>query len=193
MIVSSVPSNRDLLRSDRCQTSKTKPTFSSLVTQVAVIVRNWRVMTVIRGNRACPTSLHQTRTSTSWVMSDPSSFLSITVLIGITRICMSSQTWYRIGVWSQHEEGERLWHVSSEKAGQRDSSRYSWNRRSQWVVRCDYYLREIWRCKFWKSRCQRSESHGVSETWGTRFSCAYNTRITIIIYPRISQRQTEIM
>ena len=53
------------------------------------IVRNWRSMTAIRGNRACPTSLHQTRTSTSWVMSDPSSFLQITALFCIT------------GIWSQ--------------------------------------------------------------------------------------------
>ena len=51
-------------------------------------------MTAIRGNPRCPTSLHQTRTSTSWVMSDPSSFLSITTLLWITdiwsRSCISS-------------------------------------------------------------------------------------------------------
>ena len=51
------------------------------------ITRNWRVITEIRGNRSCPTSLHQTRTSTSWVISDPFSFLSITVLFGIEGIC----------------------------------------------------------------------------------------------------------
>ena len=43
-------------------------------------------MTEIRGKRACPTSLHQTRTSTSWVMSEPSSFLPITTLLWIAGI-----------------------------------------------------------------------------------------------------------
>ena len=38
-------------------------------------------MTAMRGKRACPTSLHQTRTSTSCVMSDPSSFLPITAAL----------------------------------------------------------------------------------------------------------------
>jgi len=46
-------------------------------------------MTAMRGKRGCPTSLHQTRTSTSCVMSDPSSFLPITALLWIT------------GIWSQ--------------------------------------------------------------------------------------------
>ena len=43
-------------------------------------------MTAMRGKRARPTSLHQTRTSTSCVMSDPSSFLPITALLWITGI-----------------------------------------------------------------------------------------------------------
>jgi hypothetical protein len=41
----------------------------------------------MRGKRACPTSLHQTNTSTSWVMSDPSVFFPITALVWITDIC----------------------------------------------------------------------------------------------------------
>ena len=45
-------------------------------------------LTTIRGNRGCPTSLHQTRTSTSWVMFDPSSFLTITTMLWIC--CISS-------------------------------------------------------------------------------------------------------
>ena len=36
-------------------------------------------------------------------------------------------------VWSQHETGERLLLSSREKAGHGDTSRQSWNRRSQWV------------------------------------------------------------
>ena len=46
-------------------------------------------MTAMRGKRACPTSLHQTSTSTSWVMSDPSVFFPITALVWIA------------GIWSQ--------------------------------------------------------------------------------------------
>jgi len=46
----------------------------------------------MRGKRARPTSLHQTRTSTSCVMSDPSSFLPITALLWSLdrRHCISS-------------------------------------------------------------------------------------------------------
>ena len=46
-------------------------------------------MTAMRGKRACPTSLHQTSTSRSWVMSDPSVFFPITALVWIA------------GIWSQ--------------------------------------------------------------------------------------------
>ncbi len=41
-------------------------------------------------NRACPTSLRWTRTSTSLVMSDPSSFWPITALLGIEGTCSQS-------------------------------------------------------------------------------------------------------
>ena len=92
MIASSVPSSKDLSRSESVRPTK-QNTRSSVALAVG-ISRNWRAMTAIRGNRACPTSLHQTRTSTSWVMSDPSSFLPITTLLWITDIwnqsCISS-------------------------------------------------------------------------------------------------------
>ncbi len=71
MIASSVPSSRDLHRSERPAKLNTR----SVVPLTDGIDRNWRVIMEIRGSRACPTSLHQTRTSTSWVMSDASSFL----------------------------------------------------------------------------------------------------------------------
>ena len=85
MMVSIAPSNRDLHRSESVRPVKLN-TRSSVVL-ASGITRNWRVMTEMRGNRACPTSLHQTRKSTSWVMSDPSLFLSITALLWITGMC----------------------------------------------------------------------------------------------------------
>ncbi len=84
MIASSVPSSRDLLRSESVRPAKLNT--RSAVALAAGIVRNWQAMTEMWGKRACPTSLHQTRTSTSWVMSDPSSFLPITVLLWIAGI-----------------------------------------------------------------------------------------------------------
>jgi hypothetical protein len=74
----------------------------------------------MRGKRACPTSLHQTRPSTSWVMSGLSSFLPITTLLRIAltarsvqeiRSCTTNdnnQTSYKVSVSPQHEEGEKL-------------------------------------------------------------------------------------
>ena len=67
-----------------------KLTTRSTVALAVGIVRNWRVMTVIRGNRAGPTPLHQTRTSTFWMMSHPSSFLPFTALLWISGICSQS-------------------------------------------------------------------------------------------------------
>jgi hypothetical protein len=124
------------------QTCETKHTFSCCTSALAAgIVRNWRAMTEMRGKRVCPTSLHQTRTSTSWVMSDPSSFLPITTLLWIAgivfpalfcqlpisvvichlkltarsakeiRSCTTNDTnqmSYKVSVWPQHEEGEKL-------------------------------------------------------------------------------------
>jgi hypothetical protein len=69
MIVSNVPSIRDLHRSESVNPVKLN-TGSSVALDVG-ISRNWRVITEIQGNRDCPTSLNQTRTSTSWVIPDP--------------------------------------------------------------------------------------------------------------------------
>ncbi len=143
MIVSSVPSSRDLRRSESVNPGKLNT--RSAVALTAGIVRNWRAITEIR---------------------DPSSFLPITVLIGMEGICSQScisslvlsvfdlsgemfvvsagdtilqnklhnQTWYKIRVWVQHDQGEGLLLASREKTGHGDSSRQSWNRWSQWVV-----------------------------------------------------------
>ena len=91
MMTSSVPSNRDLRWSESVR--PTKPNIRSDVTLAEGIVWNWRVITVIRGNGDCPTSLHQT--TISWVMSDPSSFLSITVLLWISHRHLQSVLYFQ--------------------------------------------------------------------------------------------------
>ena len=63
MIDSSVPSRRDLRRSESVRPAKLNT--RSAVALAAGIVRIWRAMTVMRGKRSRPTSLHQTRTSTA--------------------------------------------------------------------------------------------------------------------------------
>jgi len=49
-----------------------------------------------------------------------------------------NQTWYKIGVWVQSEEGEGLLLASREKTGHGDTSRQFWSRGSPWDVGCDY-------------------------------------------------------
>ncbi len=65
MIASSVPSSRNLRMPESVRPAKLNT--RSAVALAAGIDRNWRAMTAMRGKRACPTSLHQTRTSTSCV------------------------------------------------------------------------------------------------------------------------------
>ena len=86
MITSSVPSNRDLRRSESVRPAKLN-TRSACTSR-----RNIQELTSHDSNtRKTSSSLHQTRTSTSCVMSDPSSFLPITALLWITGIAFPAQ------------------------------------------------------------------------------------------------------
>jgi len=167
MIASSVPSSRDLRRSESVRPAKLNT--SSAVALAAGIARNWRAMTAMRGKRACPTSLHQTKMSTSWVMSDPSSFLPITALLLDRRHCISSLVLSASDICGDLPPevdstvcaGDTIMHNKRQQSdvlqsfsvtstrGRReayllcsrkhgDVSRYSWSRRSQWTVRCGY-------------------------------------------------------
>ena len=102
----------------------------------------------------CSTNHRNSQESTSHdcntrksILSDPSSFFEITSLLWITDIyrqscipslVLSVSEICATVMWAQHETGEKNLLVSSEKTGRGDISRYSWNRWSQWVVRCDY-------------------------------------------------------
>jgi hypothetical protein len=87
MIASTVPSSRDLLRSE--SVSPAKLNTRSAVALTAGIARNWRAITEIRGNRACPTSLHQASTSTS---SLPTCLVRCLLCVQEIRSCRTNYT-----------------------------------------------------------------------------------------------------